>query len=56
MYYNTVCGRSWVWSRSGQTKVLGSGICCFSAKHPAFMCPSGVTCLSVDCCFSELPL
>jgi len=48
------------------------GIYCFSAKHAALerkikdwstqnqdnriMCQSGVTCLSVDCCFSELAL
>jgi len=56
--------------RSGQTKDYEIGICCFSAKHATFlgeraktswlrmriMCPSGVTCLSVDCCFRELAL
>ena len=48
-------------SRSGQTKDYEIGICCFSSKHAALwrkesgiMCLSGVTCLSVDCCFSEL--
>jgi hypothetical protein len=53
---------------SGQTKDYKVGICCFSAKHTALrerektgqlgisiMCPSGTTCLIVDCCFSELP-
>ena len=51
----------------GQTKDYKIGICCFSAKHVALriktgwlgvriMCPSGVTCLSTDCCFSELAL
>ena len=53
--------------RSGQTKDYKLGICCFSAKHAALtgeiaktgwlgisiMCPSGATCLSADCCFSE---
>jgi hypothetical protein len=56
-------------SRSGQTKDYKIGICCFSAKYAALrrkskdwlaqiriMCQSGVTCLSVDCCFSELAL
>ena len=52
---------------SGQTKDYKIGICCFSAKHAAIrrknkdwlgrnqnMCPGGATCLSADCCFSEL--
>jgi hypothetical protein len=54
-------------SRLGQTKDYKIGICCFSAKHTTLrtktgwfgiriMCPSGVTCLTVDCCFSELAL
>ena len=56
-------------SRSGETKDYKIGMCCFSAEHAAFrrkskdwsarnqiMCPSGVTCLSADCCFSELAL
>jgi hypothetical protein len=59
-------------SWSGQTKDYKIGICCFSAMHAALsrknkdwlaqnqefliMCPSGTTCLSVDCCFSELAL
>ena len=57
-------------SRSGQTKDYKIGICCFSAKHTALrrkskdwfelgiriMCLSGTTCLSADCCFSELAL
>jgi len=51
--------------RSDQTKVYKTGICCFSAKHRAIraraktcllgiikICPSGATCLSVDCWFS----
>jgi hypothetical protein len=55
--------------RSGQTQEYKIGICCFSAKHAALgeraktgwlririMCPSGETCLSVNCCFSELAL
>ena len=52
--------------QSGQTKDYKIGICCFSAKHVALrrktetdrheiriICPSGATCLSVDCCFGE---
>ena len=50
--------------RSGQTKDYKIGMCCFTAKHTALrrkikdwlMCPSGVTCLSADCCFSALAL
>ena len=55
--------------RSGQAKDYKIGICCFSPKHAALrrnskdwwigskiMCPSGATCLSMDCCFSELAL
>ena len=54
--------------RSGQTKDCKIGIWCFSAKHTAgeraktgwpgirLMCQSGTTCLSGDCCFSELAL
>ena len=43
--------------RSGQTKDYKIGICCFSAKHGIIiMCPSGVTYLSADCCFSEIAL
>ena len=55
--------------RSGQTKDNKIGICCFSVKHAALRskskdclarnqnrCPSGATCLSTDCCFSELAL
>ena len=55
--------------RSGHTKDYKIDICCFSAKHAALrrkstdwlarfriMCPSGATCLSVDCCFSEQAL
>jgi hypothetical protein len=50
-------------------RLIKIGICCFYAKHPALrnrtktgwfgiriMCPSGATCLSADCCFSELAL
>ena len=45
-------------------KTYRIGICCFSAKHTAktgcleirIKCPSGATCLSADCCFSELAL
>ena len=55
--------------RSDQSKDFEIGICCFSAKLAALreraktgwlgiriMCPSGATCLSADCCFSELAL
>ena len=55
--------------RPDKTKDYKIGICCFSAKHAALwrksktgwlririMCPSGVTCLPADCCFSELTL
>ena len=55
--------------RSGQTKDYKIGICCFSAKHAALrskaktgglgiriMYPSGATCLSMGCSFSELAL
>jgi hypothetical protein len=55
--------------RLGQTKDYKIDTCCFSAKHGALirrnkdwlarnqdniMCPNGATCLSADCCFSEL--
>ena len=53
--------------RSGQAKDYEIGICCFSAKHAALrrgaktdwlgiriMCSIGATCLSTNCCFSEL--
>ena len=55
--------------RSSQTKDYEIGIYCFSGKHATLrrnnkivllgiriMCPSGTTCLSVDCCFSEQAL
>ena len=57
--------------RSDQTKDYKIGICFFSAKHAGLrktskfktgwlgiriLCPSGPTCLSADCCFSELAL
>ena len=55
--------------RSGQTKDNEIGISCFSAKHAALrrkskdwlvgiriMGQSMATCLSADCCFSELAL
>jgi hypothetical protein len=56
--------------RSGQTKDYKIGICCFSTKHAALrrkskewfgigiriLCPSVATCLSANCCFSELAL
>ena len=55
--------------RSGQIKDYKIGICCFYAKHVALRRKSkdwltlnqenmfgGVTCLSADCCFSELTL
>ena len=52
---------------SCQTKDYKIDICCFSTKHAGkraktgwlvikIMCPSGATCLPVDCCFSELAL
>ena len=56
-------------SRSAQTKYYKIGICYFSAKQTALrrkskdwfarnldMRASGATCLSADCCFSELAL
>ena len=55
--------------RSSQPKDYEIGIYCFSGKHATLrrnskigllgiriMCPSGATCLSVDCCFSEQAL
>ena len=54
--------------RSSQTNDYMTCIYCFSAKHVALwramtgwleigiMCPNGATCLSADCCFSELAL
>ena len=53
--------------RLGQTKDYKIGICCFSTKYASLrattgwleiriMCPSGGTCLSTDCCFSEVAL
>ena len=55
--------------RSCQSKDYEIGICCLSAKHVALrrkantgwlgiriMCLNGATCLSVDCCFSELAI
>jgi len=54
----------------GQTKDYKIGICCFSTKHAALrrkskewfgigiriLCLSVATCLSANCCFSELAL
>ena len=47
--------------RSGHTKDYQIRMCCFSAMHAKtgwlgirIMCPSGATCLPVDCCFSKL--
>jgi len=63
-----VSGGSWVRApRSSQIKDHKIGICCFPDKHSGvraktgllgirMMCPSGTTCLSADCCFSELAL
>jgi hypothetical protein len=55
--------------RSGQTKDYKIGICCLSAKHAALRSKSKdwlaqnqdnvsawATCLSADCCLSELAL
>jgi hypothetical protein len=55
--------------RSGQAKDYKIGSCCFSTKHAALRrkskdwlarnqnnVSSGATCLSADCCFSELAL
>ena len=54
--------------RSGQTNDNKIDICCFFAKDAVLkrgkigwlgmriICPSGATCLSADCCFSELAL
>ena len=56
-------------ARKGQNKDYEIGICCKSVKHAALrktrktgwlgigiMCPSGVTCLPANRCFSELAL
>ena len=52
-------------SRSGQIKDYKIGICCSPLstyiKQTGWLeirniCPSGATCLSADCCFSELAL
>ena len=53
--------------RSGKTKDIKIGFCCFSAKHAALSsnskdwsaksqikCLGKVTCLPADCCFREL--
>jgi len=61
------CSRSLVLSPGRlNEKLYKISICCFSAKHTLWrtgwlgiliMCPlSGVTCLHVDCCFSEIGL
>ena len=53
--------------QSGQTINYKIGVCCFSVTHAELrrkigwheimiMCVSGVTCLPVECCFSELTL
>jgi len=55
--------------QSGQTKDYKIGMCCFtSTKHQGeraktgwlgiirIMCPSWATCISADCCSSELAL
>ena len=49
--------------RSGQNKDYEIGISCFSSKHVVLrkksrlvLCKSGATCISADCCFSELAL
>ena len=53
--------------RSGKARGYNIGMCCFSAKHASLrvktgwfgislMCLSGATCLSADCCFSEIAL
>ena len=55
--------------RTGQNKDYKIGICCKSVKHTALrrkrktgwlgigiMCPSELTCLPTDCCFSWLAL
>ena len=45
-------------SQSGQNKDYEIDICCFSAALKSLgiriICPSGVTCLSEDYCFSDL--
>ena len=55
-------------SRLDQTIDYKIVICCFSSTHASLkraktvwlgiriMCPKGTTCLSADCCFSELAL
>jgi hypothetical protein len=61
MLASSVVDRGFV-ARSDQSKDYSIGICLFSAKHETLkrksknwiMCPSGVTCLSANSCFSEL--
>ena len=54
-------------TRSDQSEDYKIDICCFSTKHATLrrkskdwfaliLCPSEATCLSADCCFSELAL
>jgi hypothetical protein len=54
--------------RWGRAKDYEIGICCFSSKHATLrrkskdwlvrkqLCPNEATCLSAECCFSELAL
>ena len=57
-------GRPWVRAPIGSNQRL---MCCFSTQHTALrrkqrlvgtrlMCLSGATCLSAECCFSELAI
>ena len=44
-------------SRSGQTKDYANWYLLFTGwLENMIMCPSGASCLSTDCCFSELEL
>ena len=66
MHASLECSRLW----SNQAKDYNIGICCFSSKHAALrgkskdwlvrnqdnVSLSGATCLSTDCCFSEVAL
>jgi hypothetical protein len=38
------------------SKILGPNLVLIYTCSKAGMCPSGATCLSVDCCFSEIAL
>ena len=63
------CSRSWVRAPIGSNQKCKIVICWFSTKHATLkegvntgclgiriMFPSGATCLSADCCFSEVAI